>query len=81
MSNKPQKTIFSNEGSVIMFVDESVGVTNTTRRPLAGEELRRAKELVAKMEEWRRQAEEEAKKNEKAGNPPPKPDDGVIRLD
>jgi hypothetical protein len=81
MASKSQKTVFSNEGAVIMVVDESIGVTDTTHRPLTGEELRRAQELVARREELRRQTEEQARSCKDTETQRQKADNGVTRLD
>ncbi len=80
MPHKRQKTIFSNEGAIIDIVDETVGVTDTTRRPLTGEALKRVQEYVARREELRRLAEEHDKNNELTGKPPQQQDDEVSEL-
>jgi hypothetical protein len=62
MAKRPQKTNFSNDADIVI-VDETMGVTDTTHRPLTGEALQRAKEFVARREELRRMAEDYAKKD------------------
>lgn len=57
MSTKNQKTIFSNDAEIII-VDETVGVTDTTRRPATGAILKMALEYKEKEAKYRRMMEQ-----------------------
>jgi hypothetical protein len=57
MSSHPEKTIFSNDAE-ITFLKASDGVTDTTRRPASGANLKMALEQLEKEAKFRRLMEQ-----------------------
>jgi hypothetical protein len=61
MPNHEQEPIYSSDAQ-ILTLDPKDGIGSDTPRPLTGDALKRAQEFVARREELRRLAEEEAKR-------------------
>src|SRR5258708_5394902 len=62
MKTPDREPIFSNDADIVIL-DESEGVTNTTRRPATGASLKMAMEYLQKETVWQQQQEDTKKVN------------------